>query len=86
MGQGHIKDKSPEELLEAMVGVAEPGSAVGEQIKIAAIVRAARQLEEATREAAASSASLGRSLNWLTLAVAAATAVGAFAACWQAFA
>jgi hypothetical protein len=43
MGVNYTKDKSLEEMIEMLVGIADPGSPVYEQIRTAALIKAHEQ-------------------------------------------
>jgi len=75
----YIAGKSIDELLAAMVGVAEVRSPVHEQIKTAVFARTGQELAAAMRDASASSDRLGRRVFWLNWILVALTGVGAIA-------
>ena len=86
----YVKGKDKNEILEAMVGTAEPGSPVHEQQKMGIVVRATEDLESAlasVREAlntlrlsmeanANSSDVLAQRVHWLNVVLAVATVAG----------
>jgi uncharacterized membrane protein len=83
----YIAGKSPREIVNEMPGTAEPGTAIFEQQRMAIFVgigeqieTAAHALNETIQSAGEKSDRLARTLNWLTLVIAAATVVGAYAA------
>jgi porphobilinogen deaminase len=89
----YLAGKTRQELLEFLCGGLEPGSVLHLQGQSALTVqivedaeKAVASLESAIREATTASESLGRRVFWLNVVLAAATAVGAFAALWTAFA
>jgi hypothetical protein len=84
--------KSKQELIELLCSGLEPGSIIELQARSALDVliaadaeRATMALEKATRDAAASSDSLGQKVFWLNVILAAATIVGTLSAVWVAF-
>jgi phage-related baseplate assembly protein len=88
----YVANKNRFELLELLCSGIEPNSVLHLQAESALHVRTAADaeqmvasLEQAIRDATASSNRLGRGLFWLNVVLAAATVVGAFAALWSAF-
>jgi hypothetical protein len=87
MSSEHIKGKSKDQILDAMVGTAERGSVVHEQLKMAIVARSTdelgarmAELGTAIKDSSASADRLGRKLFWLNVILVIATAVGAAAA------
>jgi tRNA U34 5-methylaminomethyl-2-thiouridine-forming methyltransferase MnmC len=93
VGDAYIRGKGKDQLLTELLGTAQVASPAQIQQLAAIFVRSVEDLEAVAADlrasvdrAAEASARLQRVLAWLTLALFLATAVGAFAAAWQAFA
>jgi hypothetical protein len=87
----YVSDKSRQELLELLCSGIEPGSVLQLQADAAfraKVVEDAEKaiagLEQAIRDATASSDSVAGKLFWLNVVLAVATVVGAAAAAWSA--
>jgi len=88
----YVKNKSKNEILEALVGTGEPGSFVHEQQKMGIIVRSVEDIEEALKSLeksmnknAESSSQLATKVFWLNVVLAAATVIGAIFAGYELF-
>ncbi|EOE6055862.1 hypothetical protein ACVDQD_003764, partial [Vibrio cholerae] len=82
----HVKDKSKNEILEAMVGTAMPTSPAHEQQKAGIIVRCTEDIEKSIKSLenqlvknADASDRMGEKVFWLNIILAVATLVGAVA-------
>ena len=82
----HVKDKSKNEILEAMVGTAMPTSPAHEQQKAGIIVRCTEDIEQSIKSLenqlvknAEASDRMGTKVFWLNIILAIATLVGALA-------
>jgi hypothetical protein len=81
----YVKGKSKNELLDALVNTAEPGSRAHEQQKMGIIVRSVEDLEkslgllkDSMNENAKSSTALAKKVFWLNLVLTFATVIGTF--------
>ena len=89
---GYVKDKNKNEILNALLDTAEPGSRAHEQQKMGIIVRCTEDLENALGSLeksmninALASDKLSEKIFWLNMILAIATAFGTAAAVAQLF-
>jgi hypothetical protein len=88
----YVADKSKNDILEAMAGTAQPGSAIHEQQKSAILVRCTEDVESAFQtlglqitESVKATEKMSNRIYWLNVALTIATLVGAFATAFIAF-
>jgi len=96
---GYVQGKNKNQILNEMVGTAQPGSSVHEQQKMGIVVRATEDIEAAMASLgqalaklessmvgnAKSSDNLARKVFWLNVILTAATVIGTLIAAYVAF-